>query len=172
MKRLLVIVDYQRDFVVGSLGFPQARELEEPIIKKIQKYAGRGDDVVFTLDTHKSDYEQTQEGRKLPVAHCIQGTPGWELYGRVKDFARGRKWFLKEAFGSGEFYQYLLKQNFKQIEFVGLVSYICVISNAVLAKTALPEALITVDSACTAGPDQNLHQAALDVMDSLQIQII
>lgn len=172
MKRLLVIVDYQRDFVAGSLGFPRAGELEEHIVKKIREYTERGDDVVFTLDTHKSDYAQTQEGKKLPIAHCVQGTSGWEIYGRVKELARGRKWFLKEAFGSGELYQYLIRQNYRQIELAGLVSYICVISNAVLAKTALPEALITVDSACTAGPDQKLHQAALDVMDSLQIQII
>ncbi len=172
MKRLLVVVDYQRDFVDGSLGFPKARELEPVICRKIREYEERGDEVVFTLDTHREDYEQTQEGKNLPVRHCVRGTKGWELYGQVKELARGHKWFMKNTFGSGEFYRYLTAQTYGQIEFVGLVSNICVISNAVLAKTAQPEAVIVVDAAGTASFDDQLNRAALDVMKGLHIHVV
>ena len=89
MKKLLVVVDYQNDFVSGSLGFPKAAQLEEAIIKKIEDYRAAGDDVVFTLDTHGPDYLSTQEGKNLPVEHCIKGTDGWQLYGKVAALAEG-----------------------------------------------------------------------------------
>ena len=88
MKKLLVVVDYQNDFVSGSLGFPKAAQLEEAIIKKIEDYRAAGDDVVFTLDTHGPDYLSTQEGKNLPVEHCIKGTDGWQLYGKVAALAK------------------------------------------------------------------------------------
>ena len=86
MSKLLVVVDYQNDFVNGSLGFPGAEALEEPICRKIEEYKARGDDVAFTFDTHGEDYLETQEGKNLPVTHCVRGMPGWELYGRVADY--------------------------------------------------------------------------------------
>lgn len=183
MKRLLVVVDYQNDFVDGSLGFPGAEKLAKPIADKIAAYREAGDEVVFTLDTHRRDYLQTQEGRNLPVEHCIEGTPGHDLYGAVADAARpSDAVFYKPTFGSAEFFERCRQsqraadsmglQPFSSIEIVGLVSNICVISNAVLAKTACPEVPVIVDAACTASHDADLHEKVFDVMEGLQIQVI
>lgn len=173
MKKLLIVVDYQNDFVNGALGFSGAEKLEGAILDKIAQYHKEGQSVAFTYDTHGKDYLQTQEGRRLPVPHCIRGTQGWELYGGVAWAVRdGDKLFYKSNFGSAELFDYLRYSNFDSIELVGLVSDICVISNAVLAKTALPEAEVTVDAACTASFDPDKNKAALDIMDSLQINVL
>lgn len=173
MRKLLIVVDYQTDFVNGALGFPGAEKLEGAILGKIAQYRQEGQSVAFTYDTHGSDYLQTREGRYLPVPHCLRGTDGWELYGGVAWAVRdGDKLFYKPSFGSAELFDYLRCSRFDSVELVGLVSDICVISNAVLAKTALPEADITVDAACTASFDPDKNKAALDVMESLQINIL
>lgn len=183
MKRLLVVVDYQNDFVDGALGFPGAEKLEGPIVDKIAAYRERGDEVAFTFDTHHRDYLDTQEGRNLPIAHCIEGTPGHRLYGRVAgSLSDIDEVFRKPSFGSAEFFERCRKaqraaaevgrQPFESIEIVGLVSNICVLSNAVLAKTACPEVPVIVDAACTASFDPALHEKSLDVMEGLQIQVI
>lgn len=172
MKKLLLVVDYQRDFVDGALGFPGAETLDGPIAKKIAVYRSAGDDVAFTLDTHDEAYLQTQEGRKLPIPHCLRDTPGWEVYGETGRARKGEDSVLeKPAFPSLELGVWLREKGYDQVELVGLVSYICVISNAVMAKAALPEAEILVDAACTAGPDPVLHQKALDLMETLQITV-
>jgi nicotinamidase-related amidase len=173
MKKCLIIVDYQNDFVSGSLGFPEAAELASRIAQKIERYRAEKGEVIFTFDTHNIDYMDTQEGRFLPVIHCRQGTDGHKLYGKVADLALDSdKRFNKNTFGSDELYTYLKTEKFESIELAGLVTNICVVSNAVLAKTAQPETPVFVDAGCTASNDVRLHQAALDVMSSLQIQII
>lgn len=174
MKKLLLVIDYQKDFVDGSLGFPGAEKLDGLIAQKIAAYRSAGDDVVFTLDTHGENYMDTQEGRRLPVPHCLRQTPGWELYGETGKVRRAEDTVLeKPAFPSLELGNWLRGKSYDRIELVGLVSYICVISNAIIAKAALPEAEIMVDAACTAGPDAALHQKALDVMaQGLQITVI
>lgn len=172
MKKCLIVVDYQNDFVSGSLGFTDASILENPIAEKIRQYRTAGDEVIFTFDTHEADYLEKQEGKNLPIIHCLRGTTGHELYGQVAELIQpSDKRFYKKTFGSDELYQYLKSEHFESIELVGVVSNICVISNAVLAKTAQPETLILVDSSCTASNDNDLNQAALAVMRSLQIQI-
>lgn len=173
MKSLLLVVDYQKDFVDGSLGFPGAEALDGPIAQKIAACHAAGDDVIFTLDTHGADYLATQEGRKLPVPHCLRGTPGWELYGQTAKARREGDLVLeKPAFPSLELGNLLREKGYSRVELVGLVSYICVISNAIVAKAALPEAEIIVDAACTAGPDRALHEKALDLMEQgLQITV-
>lgn len=173
MKKLLLVVDFQKDFVDGALGFPGAEALDGPIAQKIAAYRSAGDDVAFTLDTHGEDYLHTQEGRKLPVPHCLRGSPGWELYGQVGRARLPEDPVLeKPAFPSLELGAFLRERGYDQVELAGLVSYICVISNAVIAKAALPEAEILVDARCTAGPDPQLHQKALDVMEqALQITV-
>jgi nicotinamidase-related amidase len=114
----------------------------------------------------------TQEGRKLPVAHCLQGTEGHKLYGEPAELAlESDRVFYKNTFGSDGLYEYLKRETFESIELVGVVSNICVISNAVLAKTAQPETPVIVDASCTASNDARLHQAVLDVMSGLQINI-
>ena len=175
MKKLLIVVDYQKDFVDGSLGFPSAVALEEKIVDKIKAYRKNNDEIVFTFDTHEKEYLDSQEGQHLPVPHCIRETNGWELYGHVADLKEeSDQFFVKPTFGSGELFDYLREREevYQSIELVGLLSNICVISNAILAKTALPEVPIIVDAACTASHDEILNDQALAVMASLQIQII
>ncbi len=173
MKKCLIVVDYQNDFVSGSLGFSGAVALEQPIMDKIMHYRSNGDEVVFTFDTHDEGYLHSQEGRNLPIAHCLQTTVGHQLYGRIAALvSKSDKCFYKNTFGSDKLFDYLKQEPFKTIELVGVVSNICVISNAVLAKTAQPETPIIVDAQCTASNDDLLHRAALDVMSVLQIQVV
>lgn len=183
MKRLLIVVDYQNDFVDGSLGFPGAELLEGPIVQKIGEYRERGDEIAFTFDTHGDDYLATQEGANLPVAHCVEGTPGHALYGQLADLVEpSDALFCKPAFGSADLFEWLRtaqraadevgENPFESIELVGLVSNICVISNAVLAKAACPEVSVIVDAACTASHDARINEEALDVMEGLQIQVV
>ena len=173
MKKLLLVVDYQKDFVDGALGFPGAELLDGPIARKVEAYHAAGDDVAFTLDTHGESYLQTQEGRRLPVVHCRKYTPGWALYGETGKARQEKdKLIEKPAFPSLELGNWLEEKEYDQIELVGLVSYMCVLSNAIIAKAALPEAEILIDAACTAGPDQALHEKCLDLMESLQMTVI
>ena len=172
-KKLLVVVDYQNDFVNGSLGFKKAEELEDSICAKIDVAHANGTDIVFTMDTHSENYLYTQEGAKLPVPHCVTGTQGWELYGKVKVLAEGYPMLLKNTFGCKVLFDYLLKApTYDEIELVGLVSDICVISNAVMAKTAQPEALIVVDADCTACADPEQNKKALDILEGLQVEVL
>lgn len=172
-NKLLIVIDYQNDFVCGSLGFEKARTLEKPIADKIEEYRKSGGDVAFTFDTHGKNYLSTSEGKNLPIVHCVRDTDGWELYGNIKKLRQsGDKCFYKPCFGSSELFDYLRENNYESVELVGVVTSICVISNAVLAKTALPEAEITVDSQCTADISEELYASALRVMQSMQIKII
>lgn len=173
MKRCLIVVDYQNDFVCGSLGFEKAKQLDEPICKKIEEYRKSGGDIIFTLDTHGKEYLKTREGRFLPVEHCIKGTDGHGLYGQTANAARETDvYFEKSTFGSDALYEYLKKSDYKEIELCGVVSNICVLSNAVLVKTALPEADIKIDAMCTASNDDALNEAALDVLESIHAEIM
>lgn len=173
MKKLLIVVDYQNDFVNGSLGFKKAEELEEKIAEKINQYRKENGEIIFTLDTHGKDYSETQEGKLLPVPHCIKGTKGHELYGKVASLKKETDLAIeKPTFGSVELFEYLKGKKYESVELVGLVSNICVISNAVIAKTALPETTVIVDASCTASNDDRLNEEVLDVMETLQIKII
>jgi len=173
MKKILVVVDYQNDFVTGTLGFNGAELLEEVIVSKIKEYRKNGHDIAFTLDTHNGDYLNTQEGVNLPVEHCIKGTKGWSLYGKLKDNCLDEDTlFEKTTFGSLSLANFLEEKQYESVEFVGLVSNICVLTNAVLAKTALPEATIIVDAQAVASFDDKLHNAALDVLESIQVKIL
>lgn len=172
MKSILIVVDYQKDFVNGSLGFNGAERLEPAIAEKIALRREQGWTVAFTLDTHDGGYLTTREGKKLPVEHCIRGTDGWALFGRIAGLRReGDPCFEKPAFGSMQLAEFLRESGFNRVELVGLVSNICVISNAVLAKAALPEAEVVVDAACTGSGDETLNREALDVMQGLQITV-
>ncbi|MDR0514302.1 MAG: cysteine hydrolase [Coriobacteriaceae bacterium] len=182
-KRLLLVVDYQNDFVNGSLGFPGAEALEGPIAEKIAEYRASGDEVAFTLDTHGPSYLETLEGRNLPVEHCLTGTEGARLFGKVAVLQdEGDQVFTKPSFGSLSLLEYLQGRQleaakhgtlpFSSIELVGLVSNICVLANAVIAKTAVPEVPVIVDASATASFDEALHEKALDVMEGIHIQVI
>jgi len=179
MKKLLIVVDYQNDFVTGSLGFSGAELLEAPILNKIKAYEANGDHIIYTFDTHYDDYLETREGLGLPIKHCIQKTEGHALYGKIFDHYQNGDYVdadevFKDSFGSVDLMKMLIARNhYEAIELVGLVSYICVLSNAIIAKTAQPEAEIIVDANCIAGPDQALHDACLKLMsEALQVKVI
>lgn len=172
MKKCLIVVDYQKDFVSGSLGFEKAVELDGRIAEKIREYHRNGDTVLFTLDTHFENYPESREGRYLPVSHCVKGTEGHGLFGVTGEAKMPEDiCFEKLTFGSDALYEHLKNTPYEHIELVGVVTNICVISNAVLAKTAQPETDISVDAACVASNDDGLNDAALSVMASLQIDI-
>lgn len=173
MKRCLIVVDMQRDFVTGALGFQAAVDVEDAIARKIEQYRDRGDEVVFTLDMHETNYLQTQEGRHLPVPHCIRGTEGARLTPRMEAYRQtDTPVFEKDTFGSTALADFLRTHPYESIELCGVVSYMCVLSNAVLAKAAQSEAEIRIDARCLAGPDASLHEKALDLMEGLQMQIL
>lgn len=172
MKKILIVVDYQNDFVDGSLGFPGAELLDENISRKICAYRDQGYPVVFTLDTHEDNYLGTQEGRNLPVSHCLRGSNGHAVYGKTGILSRGGTFFEKNTFGSKALFEFLSENDYSSVELVGLVSNICVLSNAILAKTAIPEAEIIVDASCTGSVGPDLHEKTLDVLTGLQVTVI
>ncbi|MDR2698569.1 MAG: cysteine hydrolase [Candidatus Methanoplasma sp.] len=169
MPRALVVVDYQTDFVTGSLGSPQAEAIEGNIVSKIEEYLESGGEVFFTRDTHGGDYLSTDEGAHIPVEHCVRGTPGWHIYGKVSGYLSRAKIIEKGTFGSLEMIREL--NGFDTIEICGVATNVCVIANAVILKTAYPDSRVTVDPECVASYDEDLHRKALDVMRSLSIDI-
>lgn len=172
MKRLLIVVDFQNDFVSGSLGFEKAKDLEDYIVHLIKEYHMNGDEIIYTMDTHTQNYLESYEGQKLPIEHCIENTEGWELYGKVKDFLRDCRCFKKPTFPSLDLAYYLKDKEYKDITLVGVVSHICVLSNAIMAKAAQPSIPIRIDLKGTASADELVHQESIDVMKSLQFEII
>lgn len=173
MKKCLIIVDYQNDFIDGTLGFENAINIKDNIIKKIKEYRLRNDDIIFTMDTHSDDYLETEEGNHLPVIHCVKGTVGHEIQKDILVLKLPKdKVFEKPTFPSLELGKYLEKKEYESIEICGLVSNICVISNAIIAKSALPNAHIFIDALATDSYDKNLHNKTLDVLEGLHIEVI
>ncbi len=176
MQRLLIVIDMQNDFIDGSLGTKEAQAIVPAVVEKIREFDGT---VLFTRDTHGEDYLQTAEGKKLPVAHCIKGTMGWELQEEI-DMLRAEKnaaVFDKQTFGSKDLAEYISKniQNSGSIDSIilcGLCTDICVISNALLLKAYMPEVPIEVDSTCCAGVTVESHKNALEAMAMCQIEIV
>jgi nicotinamidase-related amidase len=169
MPRALVVVDYQNDFVDGSLGSQAARDMEDRIASKIEEYLERGDRVVFTLDTHGEGYLQTDEGRRIPVEHCIRGTRGWEVHGKAAGYTGSARTVEKGAFGSLDLIGEV--EGCDEIELCGVATNVCVMANAAILKAAYPESRVSVDSRCVASYDADLHGKALDVMRSMSIDV-
>lgn len=169
MKKLLVVVDMQKDFIDGTLGTAEAVKIVPNVINKIKNFDG---EIVFTKDTHSSIYLDTQEGKNLPVIHCIKGTSGWELDANILPLAADKRIFEKPTFGSLELANYIADNDFCEIELIGLCTDICVISNAMLIKAYLPESKVTVDSTCCAGVTPESHENALSSMKMCQINVI
>ena len=173
MNKLLVVVDYQNDFVDGTLGFDKALEIEPYLVKLVKEYLNNKDDVYFTKDTHFSNYLETQEGINLPISHCIKGTFGHELHGELKELSKGCTIIEKPSFPSLELAEKLKNTSYDDVRVVGVVTDICVLSNCIMIKSALPEAVISVDTKGCASFDENLEKAALEVLNkSLQIKVI
>lgn len=170
----LIVVDVQKDFVDGSLGTPEAREMYPRLLDKVRNFKGR---VLFTLDTHGNDYATTQEGRNLPVPHCIKGTSGWELMPELRDFAseKGCTLIEKPTFGSEKLAALIkeacAKDEVESVELAGLCTDICVISNALLIKAVATELPVSVDASCCAGVTPAKHAAALEILQSCQVKV-
>ena len=170
MKKILIVVDMQNDFIDGSLGTPEAEAIVDNVVAKINTYTK--DCVYATRDTHQDNYLQTQEGKKLPVPHCLKDSEGWKIYGKAAALLEKCQKFEKPVFGSSALFDYLRSARYESIELCGVVSNICVLSNAVIARTAQPETEIIVDAACVASNDPDLNSAALAVLGSLQVTIL
>ncbi len=170
MKKLLVVVDMQNDFVTGVLGTDEARDIVAPLSDKIKSW---GADIAVTLDTHSEDYLETAEGEKLPVKHCIRGSEGWKLDGNIEQALCGRGVvFEKPTFGSVELAKFIKDGGYEYIEFTGVCTDICVISNVLLTKANVPNAVIKVDSSCCAGVTKQSHNTALAAMSACHIDIV
>ena len=167
--KFLIVVDMQVDFITGSLGSKLAEAIVPNVVEKVKNYDGT---VIFTRDTHFADYLSTQEGRKLPVEHCIKDTTGWEICDELKPFVN--KVVDKITFGSVELPEIIKSydEEIEEIELCGLCTDICVISNAMILKATFPEVKIKVDSTCCAGVSIESHNTALNAMKSVQIDVV
>ena len=171
-RKILIVIDMQNDFIDGSLGTKEAEAIVPAVIEKIKEYPKQ--DVYATRDTHPEDYLNTQEGKNLPVEHCIKGTKGWEIRADIAELILKNHIFDKPTFGSVQLAEAVKKMNEEEpleIELIGLCTDICVVSNALLLKAFMPEVRISVDPSCCAGVTPEKHEAALETMRSCQIQI-
>lgn len=175
MKKALVVIDLQKDFVDGSLGTPEAVSIVPAAAAVIRSFDG--DDILVTYDTHRPDYFDTLEGKKLPVLHCQEGTPGHELDSEIRLALEGKDFveFSKNSFGNFEVGTYL-KDKYPgedlEIDIIGLCTDICVVSNALILRTYYPDAIIRIHAGCCAGVTPETHQAALATMSCCQIDIV
>ena len=172
MKKVLVVVDMQNDFIDGSLGTVQAQGIVSKVISKIKSYPA--DCIYATRDTHGEDYLESSEGKSLPVVHCVKGSKGWGIRPEVAEAMPQAVILDKPTFGSTDLAKLLYRENEKEeleIELVGLCTDICVVSNALLLKSFLPENRISVDASCCAGVTPESHEAALATMKMCQIMV-
>ena len=173
MRKLLIVIDMQNDFIDAALGTKEAVSIVEAVKDKIRSYPP--EDIIATMDTHGENYMCTQEGRYLPVPHCLKGSDGWQIRPDIARLLEGAKIYEKPTFGSMELAKDLKEISEKEdieLELIGLCTDICVVSNALLLKAAMPEVSISVDAACCAGVTVEKHEAALETMRSCQIRIV
>ena len=173
MRKILIVIDMQNDFIDGSLGKAEALAIVENVKDKIRQYSPA--DVIATMDTHGGDYMNTQEGKFLPVEHCIKGTKGWKIREDIAALLDGAKVYEKPTFGSVQLaadLKELSQAEDIELELIGLCTDICVVSNALLLKASMPEVQISVDPSCCAGVTPEKHLAALETMRSCQIVVI
>ncbi len=172
MKKILVVVDMQNDFIDGALGTKEAQAIIQPVIDKIKSY--NTSNIYATRDTHTENYMNTNEGKHLPVVHCVKNTKGWEIEDRISKALDNAVIIDKPTFGSTRLAEILKNENEKEqleIELIGLCTDICVVSNALLLKASMPEINISVDSKCCAGVTPESHKAALVTMKMCQIDV-
>ena len=166
--KCLIVVDMQVDFITGSLGSKDAEAIIDNVVEKVKNYDGK---IIFTRDTHFSNYLSTQEGKKLPVVHCVKDTLGWDIHSALKPYAN--LVIDKITFGSVDLPNVIkgFNEQIDEIELCGLCTDICVISNAMILKSAFPEVKISVDKECCAGVTKESHNTALNAMKAVQIEI-
>ena len=173
MKKKLIVIDMQNDFIDGSLGTKEAEAIVENVCRKISMF--KSCDIIATRDTHYENYLETMEGKNLPVKHCIKDTYGWQINSDVAEALGNAKIINKPTFGSVELAQFLKDEYEKEpfsLELVGLCTDICVVSNALTIKAFIPEIEISVDSSCCAGVTTDTHNSSLLTMASCQIKIL
>lgn len=168
--KVIIIVDYQVDFVTGSLGSDDARSIESAICSRLDLALESGWDIIFTMDVHGEDYLSTFEGERLPVRHCILGTGGELIYGHVADYIDHAMILEKDTFGCSRLLEVL--DGYDEIELCGVATNVCVLSNAVMARTACPDARIEVRADCVASYDRVAGEKALDLMESIQVDVV
>ena len=166
MKKTLIVVDMQNDFIDMALGTKEAVAIVPAVKAKIEAYVKSGDEIIFTRDTHAENYLETLEGKKLPVVHCVKGTKGWEIADGL--YVEGSKIIDKPNFGWPGWNSEVLEE----VELIGLCTDICVVSNALIIKAMFPDAQVSVDAACCAGVTPESHAAALKTMQMCQIDVI
>ena len=172
MNRVLVIVDYQKDFVDGKLGNSAAREIEMAICRKIEEYLASGDDLIFLMDTHDESDICSREFEFTHRLHCVQDSEGWHIYGKVADYvSRAKHVIRKNSYGSAELADVLRQNQYEVVELAGVTAHSCVFSNAIIAAAAVPHAQIVVDAACTASASHEKKDAALETLKGLHIQV-
>ena len=171
MKKVLVVIDMQNDFITGSLGTPEAEAIVERVAEKIRTFEG---DVLATKDTHDLFYPNTQEGRLLPVVHCAMGTEGWEFPPVISKALAEKSYmpFWKDRFASAALSKHVEAGEYEEVHVCGICTDICVVSNVLLIKAALPETPIYVEASCCTGTTPEMHQKALDVMRACQVVIM
>ena len=171
MSKVLVVVDMQNDFIDGSLGTPEARKIVPKVVEKIRNWDGK---VVFTMDTHGEDYLNTIEGKHLPVKHCVINTYGWQINDDVYRALREKNAVceMKSTFGDPSLSFLIEEDGLEYVEFVGLCTDICVITNALIVKSDFDNVEIGVDSSCCSGSSRLAHQAALTVMQNCHINVV
>lgn len=165
MKKSLIVIDMQKDFINGSLGTKEAEGIVENVKAKIKQYQENGDEIIFTRDTHQKEYLETNEGKHLPVVHCMEGSEGWQIPNDI--YVEGARCINKPSFGYIDWGKY----QFEEIEIVGLCTDICVVSNALILKAVFPEIKVSVDASCCAGVTPESHKAALLTMKMCQVEI-
>lgn len=173
MRKILIVIDMQNDFIDAALGTKEAVAIVEKVKEKIRSFGAS--DVIATMDTHGEDYMQTQEGKYLPVPHCIKGSDGWKIRPDIAELLEGAKIYEKPTFGSTALAEELKELSGKEeieLELIGLCTDICVVSNALLLKAMMPEVQISVDASCCAGVTPEKHEAALETMRSCQIRVV
>ena len=164
--RTLIVIDMQNDFIDGSLGTSEAVAIVDNVKAKIKEYADKGEQIIYTRDTHQDNYMETNEGKHLPVVHCIENTDGWKI--RDGLYVDGAEIINKPSFGYTGWNNY----NFEEVELIGLCTDICVVSNALIIKALFPEIKVSVDSSCCAGVTVESHNAAIKTMQMCQIEIL
>ena len=172
MRKILIVIDMQNDFIDAALGTKEAVSIVEAVKDKIRSYAA--ENVIATMDTHAENYMETQEGKYLPVPHCIKGSEGWKIRPDIASLLTGAMIYEKPTFGSTALaadLRELSKKEEIELELVGLCTDICVVSNALLLKAFMPEVKISVDATCCAGVTPEKHLAALETMRSCQIRV-
>ena len=172
MMKALVVVEMQNGLITGARGTEEAQKIVSAVTKRISAAATEGWEIVFTMDTHHADYLSTQEGKNLPVVHCVKGTDGFALAPEVEALSAGCRRFEKNTFGSVQLASYLREKQAEEVELIGLCTDICVISNAMLIKAFLPETKVSVKADCCAGVTPQSHDNALSAMKMCQISVL